>query len=532
MGPEQRLDRSARGAVAATLRNGQVLIAGGNNNEDDGLSSAELFNPTTDTFTKLTRPVAHRSALAARSRRRFPTGEVLIAGGLKAATAATCRARNCSTRRRTRSPGSRAPDSRSPKHGQGGRGDASLRAGPDRGRRQRQRPVERGTVQPGDGHVHEAHGRRPVAHRSTRDAVAATLPDGQVLIAGGDRRQPDLSSAELFNPATDTSQAHGHRPVAHRSTRRRGRGDAARRAGPDRRRLQRRYLCQRGTVQPGHGHVHEAHGRRPVAHRSTRERSRGDAPRRAGPDRRRRQRQRLSSAELFFPAAQAQIAGGSFGEETVGERSAVAVLTVRNVGAQALTISGATLAGTNAADFTVAADTCEGVTLAFRQECTISASFTPASEGPASATLTLKDNESEPAVVALSGTGVAAAQKPRGSQGGKGSGGSPRPKAEAANVELVTCRNKTLRGTKPKHCAAKLLKRALMISASVKSASAILRRAGKIYATGTFTRSHGSLRLVLYLNARKSLPADAYTLTLGRKAGTTTHASRQRVTLR
>ena len=67
-----------------------------------------------------------------------------------------------------------------------------------------------------------------------------------------------------------------------------------------------------------------------------------------------------------------------------------------NVGAQALSISGATLAGANAADFTVTADACQGVTLAFRQACTISVSFTPASEGAASATLTLTTTSLNP----------------------------------------------------------------------------------------------------------------------------------------
>jgi hypothetical protein len=101
-----------------------------------------------------------------------------------------------------------------------------------------------------------------------------------------------------------------------------------------------------------------------------------------------------------------------------------------NVGAQALSINAATLAGANAADFTVSADACEGVTLAFRQQCTIGVSFTPPSEGQANATLTLEDNESEPAVVTLSGTGVAAIHGPQGPPGEKGATGGPGAQGE------------------------------------------------------------------------------------------------------
>lgn len=95
----------------------------------------------------------------------------------------------------------------------------------------------------------------------------------------------------------------------------------------------------------------------------------------------------------------------------------------------------------------------------------------------------------------------------------------------------MTCTNKTLKGKKHKHCATTLLKHALTISASVKSAKATLRRAGKVYATGTLTRRHGPLRLALHLNHRKRLPSGAYTLTLRWKAGKSTHTSPRHITL-
>ena len=65
-------------AVAATLRNGDVLIAGGYDNSRM-LSSAEVFRPSAGTFTALPQQmtVARLGAVAA----PLPNGEVLIAGG-------------------------------------------------------------------------------------------------------------------------------------------------------------------------------------------------------------------------------------------------------------------------------------------------------------------------------------------------------------------------------------------------------------------------------------------------------------------
>ena len=77
---ELRLARYA--AVAAPLPNGQVLIAGGKRGKSF-LASAELFNPATDTFAVLPASgatelqTARESAVAATLR----DGQVLIAGG-------------------------------------------------------------------------------------------------------------------------------------------------------------------------------------------------------------------------------------------------------------------------------------------------------------------------------------------------------------------------------------------------------------------------------------------------------------------
>ena len=76
----QSLTEARSGAVAASLPDGQVLIAGGYNppkspaeTVGSDFSSAELFNPATDTFSKLTGAASRSPKHAtARSRRRCP----------------------------------------------------------------------------------------------------------------------------------------------------------------------------------------------------------------------------------------------------------------------------------------------------------------------------------------------------------------------------------------------------------------------------------------------------------------------------
>ena len=148
-GAGQSLTEPREGAVAATLPNGEVLIAGGFA-EFNVVTSTELFNPATNTFSKLTGPgqsltEPRRGAVAA----ALPSGQFLIAGGVEATSAELFNP---------------ATDTFSKLTGAG------------------QSPTE------------EREG-----------AVAATLSSGEVLIAGGYNRSSHfLASAELFNPATDT----------------------------------------------------------------------------------------------------------------------------------------------------------------------------------------------------------------------------------------------------------------------------------------------------------------------------------------
>jgi hypothetical protein len=98
----------------------------------------------------------------------------------------------------------------------------------------------------------------------------------------------------------------------------------------------------------------------------------------------------------------------AFGPENVGAPSTPQTETITNTGTDILTISTATIGGTNADDFTTSADTCTGAMVAPNGACTINVTFTPSAEGSRSASLTFTDNASNsPQAVSLTGTGSA-----------------------------------------------------------------------------------------------------------------------------
>ena len=100
----------------------------------------------------------------------------------------------------------------------------------------------------------------------------------------------------------------------------------------------------------------------------------------------------------------------AFGTQNVGVPSAPLTETLTNTGTDILTISAATIGGTNAGDFATSADTCTGATVTPNGACTINVTFTPSAAGSRSASLNFTDNASNsPQTVALSGTGTVAA---------------------------------------------------------------------------------------------------------------------------
>jgi hypothetical protein len=102
----------------------------------------------------------------------------------------------------------------------------------------------------------------------------------------------------------------------------------------------------------------------------------------------------LGSSTLTFPAT------------PVGTSAGTLSTTLSNPGTAALTITGISITGTNASSFSQS-NNC-GTSLAAAATCTITVSFSPASAGSLSATLSLADNATgSPQTAALTGTGTA-----------------------------------------------------------------------------------------------------------------------------
>ena len=140
-----------RGAVAAPLPDGRVLVAGGSYNDgvDHELASAEVFNPATNSFT----PVGDMGIARVRAAAApLPDGRVLVAGGNDGATRLS---------------------------------SAELF-----------NPATNAFTPVGDMETDRAR------------AAAAPLPDGRVLIAGGTNGAP-LSSAAVFDPNTSSFSSAG-----------------------------------------------------------------------------------------------------------------------------------------------------------------------------------------------------------------------------------------------------------------------------------------------------------------------------------
>ncbi len=101
----------------------------------------------------------------------------------------------------------------------------------------------------------------------------------------------------------------------------------------------------------------------------------------------------------------------AFGQQLTGQPSAASTVTFTALKA-GTTINALTVSGTNATAFAIdpAATTCTtGAAIAINQTCTVVLAFTPATAGPAVATLRVTTNNGPPVDIALSGSGYALA---------------------------------------------------------------------------------------------------------------------------
>ena len=120
----------------------------------------------------------------------------------------------------------------------------------------------------------------------------------------------------------------------------------------------------------------------------------------------------LSGTGTGIPQATLSTTSEVFSSTTVNTTVSNPAFTLTNGGTGALTITGITITGTNASDFSET-NTCAG-SVAAGSNCSITVSFTPSGTGSRTATLTVTDNANgvtgSTQTVSLSGTGLGVPQ--------------------------------------------------------------------------------------------------------------------------
>jgi hypothetical protein len=102
----------------------------------------------------------------------------------------------------------------------------------------------------------------------------------------------------------------------------------------------------------------------------------------------------------------------SFGGQRVGT-SATQNAVIRNDGAVAMTVSGATVTGASAADYQIVSNGCLAAAIPAAGSCSVAVSFAPSATGARNATLSVaSDAPGSPHTVALTGTGTASVLAP------------------------------------------------------------------------------------------------------------------------
>ncbi|CAB4925476.1 unannotated protein [freshwater metagenome] len=420
------------GAVAAPLPDGRVLIAGGLNGSSQILSSAEVFNPATQTFTAISGMNSPRYQAAAAT---LADGRVLIVGGGNGPSIASAEIFDPVTN------------------------------------------TFSWTTSYSD---------------VVQDAAAAPLLDGRVLIAGGLIATSPTGFAAWFNPLDATYKAIDPmaqtRWGASATTLLDGRVLIAGGVVDSYIEGSSVLFDQDQPLGPFGGPLSGSFFTSPKsAMARTRYRAvsallpngtvliAGGASNTNGPAR--------DSAEIFTPGPVARISGGTFGDQEVG-RSLVQLVRVRNLGGQFPLRFSSGASVTVSSDFSIVADGCRGKTLEFQQDCDLEVRFTPSTTGTREALLTLSTNTAGTNVFTLSGTGDATGAGPKGDKGDKGDTGlqgSQGVKGAAGRDATVKCKVSYAKATKKTKVTCTVSR--------AKSASARLSRSGRTVARARVSRS-------------------------------------------
>ena len=201
--PSRNMTIKRAAHTATLLPDGKVLVAGGFTGDDSSLSSAEVFDPTTNVFA----PVGNMNATrAGHTATLLPNGMVLIAGGYNGSYLASAEVYDPATRTFTLT--GRMVTARS------GHTATLLKNG---------KVLLVGGTGVGWAFLADAELYDPVAKTFTATSSMATareshtatlLSGGKVLITGGHKgRRPSVtiySSAEIYDPTSGTFTAAGN----------------------------------------------------------------------------------------------------------------------------------------------------------------------------------------------------------------------------------------------------------------------------------------------------------------------------------
>jgi N-acetylneuraminic acid mutarotase len=419
-----------RFASATLLSDGRVLVIGGNGTSGD-LSSTELYDPTTNTWTAGPSMSTPRTAFTAT---RLKDGRVLVTGGTAGSGSSTVPLASTELYDPVSNTWSAGPDMTTTRYAHTAtllqNGKVLIAGGLTDG----SAPSNTELYDPTTNTFTPA-GPMLEADRYSHDATL--LLNGKVLVTGGsDPNQVDptthrplyLSSAELYDPTSDTWSAAASMSSAHESG-----GTALIDDG-----VQGRVLVVGGFGVSGGPRLASAELYDPGT--DTWEQVGAMSQARSGfalvtlPGGRALAASGMSapgvyltSAELFTfapPETSVDVSPVYFGAQTAATTSATAYADVKTTGANRLLVTSATLDGPQAAEFAIVSDTCLHTYLVPGHRCLIGVRFTPGANGERAANLVLHANvtggvDSTP----VSGTGVTAAVGPQGPAGPAGPSG-------------------------------------------------------------------------------------------------------------